>query len=60
MKTTLRLAKPTPIRLHRDSQARLRAISKKFRLRPAELIRLAIDAKLPSWEAGEPIIIRNR
>lgn len=52
-----KLSKPTPVRLHETTVPRLRATARRFRLIPAELIRIALDQKLAEWEASEVITV---
>ena len=54
-----KLEKPTPCRFHQAQRDRLTAASKRFRQRPAALIRQAVAEALERWDAGEPIVIRQ-
>jgi hypothetical protein len=58
--STEKLLKPTPIRLHGSTHTRLRQAAARFRLRPAEIIRQAVDQKLTEWERGAPITIQGK
>lgn len=52
------LLKPTPVRFHEETSAKLKMTSRRFRLKPAELIRRAVDQKLDEWEAQGTLTIR--
>lgn len=52
-----KLSKPTPVRLHQSTAPRLREVARRFRLIPAELIRIALDQKLEEWERAEAITV---
>jgi hypothetical protein len=56
---TAKLEKPTPCRFHSEQQKKLIAAGRRFRMRPAALIRQAVDEALQRWENGEPIIVRQ-
>jgi hypothetical protein len=57
MSTASKLEDPTPVRLYAGTTARLQRVATLYRLRPAELIRRAVDSQLLSWEKGNPITI---
>jgi hypothetical protein len=54
------LSKPTPVRLHESTRPMLEATSAKFRLSPAQLIRIAVDEKLAEWQRTGSIEILSR
>jgi hypothetical protein len=54
------LEKPTPCRFHSGQYEKLVKAGVKFRMRPAALIRQAVDEALQRWESGEPIIVRQK
>jgi predicted transcriptional regulator len=43
------LSKPTPVRLNATTKPQLDHVARKFRLSPAQIIRLAVDEKLSEW-----------
>ena len=51
------LQKPTPVRLHKGTSAKLKQTASRFRLKPAELIRRAVDQKLDEWESNGTMTI---
>lgn len=53
------LTKPTPVRLSPHQEQRLKTVGKKFGLKPAALIRLAIDSQLDAFERSGEITIRK-
>jgi hypothetical protein len=57
---TSKLEKPTPCRFHKEQQKELAAAGRKFRMKPAALIRQAVDEALERWASGEPITIRQK
>jgi hypothetical protein len=52
-----KLDHPTPCRFHPEQRRQLVAAAKRFRMRPAELIRRAVDESLRRWDAGEAIVV---
>lgn len=58
MDKTPRLEKPTPCRFHEQQLKQLVVTARRFRMRPAALIRQAVDDALRRWESGEPIVIQ--
>jgi predicted transcriptional regulator len=57
---TRHLSKPTPVRLHQDTKPLLDEVARKFRLSPAEIIRIAVDQKLAEWKIGGTVSIASR
>ena len=57
---TTKLDKPTPCRFHAEQAKHLVAIGRRFRMRPAALIRQAVDEALQRWETGAPIVVRQK
>ena len=49
-----RLGKPVQVRLRRTTRQQALRAACRLRLSPAELIRRAVDRKLPEWEASLP------
>lgn len=54
------LSKPTPVRLHEQTKPLLAETARKFRLSPAEIIRIAVDQKLTEWAATGQVSIASR
>lgn len=52
-----KLLDPVPVRFRPDSKRRLMDASKRFKLPESEIVRRAVDAKLPEWERDGVIII---
>lgn len=51
------LLKPVSIRFPKVLKARLGVVSKKFRIKECEVVRRAVEHKLPEWEAGQQMVI---
>ncbi len=49
-----RLSKPVPVRLRPTVRQKVLQAARRLRLSPSELIRHAVERKLPEWEQAPP------
>jgi predicted DNA-binding protein len=59
MNSEQRLLNPVPVRFPETMDLELRTLAKTFGIPVAELIRRAVEAKLPEWEAAGQIVIKR-
>ena len=51
------LLNPVSIRFSKPLKLRLGIVSKKFQIKEAEVVRRALEFKLPEWEASQEMVI---
>lgn len=51
------LSDPFPVRFRKKTKDRVKKMADRFHINPSELIRRAVDAQLPSWEAQGTLVI---
>jgi predicted DNA-binding protein len=55
-----KFTKPTQCRFHPRTERKLKELSERFGVRPASLIRIAVDSQLSEIESSGQIIINKR
>lgn len=58
MKATL--CKPTPVRFRKETEEKIREVAVRFGLRPASVIRFAVDNQLAEFDRSGQIIIERK
>jgi predicted DNA-binding protein len=54
------LLEPVPIRFSSTTKKRVEATAKRFGLKSSELVRRAVESKLPQWELEGVLIIEAK
>ena len=54
-----KLLTPVPVRFRPEIKNRLTRVSRRFHLTPSEIIRRAVDSKLPEWERGNVMLVAD-
>jgi len=50
------LQDPIPVRFTSRTKRRLNALAKRFGLNASQIVRQAVESRLPDWEAGNLVI----
>jgi hypothetical protein len=51
---------PVPVRFPRETKRRLKLAQRRFNLNASEIIRRAVEQKLPEWESSGMIVLEGR
>lgn len=57
MKSKQRLNNPVSVRFPAGIEARLSLVSRRYQIKKSEVVRRALEQKLPEWENGNRIVI---